>query len=190
MAIQKIHIGNIVNDGLGDDLRTAFQKVNSNFSELSEQLTVNVVSLGTGSSVVKQKVGNVIEFRSVISGKNIFVDELSDSLQIINTAPDAFTSIDTNSGTVGASSFQEITIQGGIDIDVVASGSVITVDNIRINNNTFTDILSNYDFGPITGDFKNAVQLAISSSNLDFGTVLLPSSLSLDCGRLIEGTED
>ena len=29
MAIQTINIGNVVNDGLGDDLRTAFQKVNA-----------------------------------------------------------------------------------------------------------------------------------------------------------------
>ena len=34
MAIQTINIGNIVNDKLGDDLRTAFQKVNANFSAL------------------------------------------------------------------------------------------------------------------------------------------------------------
>ena len=32
--IQTINIGNLVNDGTGDDLRTAFEKVNSNFTNL------------------------------------------------------------------------------------------------------------------------------------------------------------
>lgn len=185
MTIEKINIGNVVNDGLGDDLRSAFLKVNRNFNELSNVLTVGVESLGIGASVVKGRVENTIEFRSIISGKNIQIDELDDSIQIINAAPDAFFRIDTNSGSVEARNFQEITIQGGIDVDVVASGSTITVDNVRINNDSFTSILSKYDFGPISGDFKNAVQLAIASSNIDFGTIEMPSSLSLDCGTIV-----
>jgi len=34
MTIQNINIGNIANDGTGDDLREAFRKVNENFDEL------------------------------------------------------------------------------------------------------------------------------------------------------------
>ena len=34
MAINLINIGNIANDGTGDDLREAFVKVNNNFEEL------------------------------------------------------------------------------------------------------------------------------------------------------------
>ena len=38
MAINLINIGNIANDGTGDDLREAFVKVNNNFEELDFQL--------------------------------------------------------------------------------------------------------------------------------------------------------
>ena len=31
MTIQKVNIGSVVNDGTGDDLRTAFVKANNNF---------------------------------------------------------------------------------------------------------------------------------------------------------------
>ena len=48
MAIQEINIGNIVNDGLGDDLRTAFQKVNANFSDLDAQLRITGLNVVTG----------------------------------------------------------------------------------------------------------------------------------------------
>ena len=34
MAIQTINIGNIANDGTGDDIRVAFGKVSDNFEEL------------------------------------------------------------------------------------------------------------------------------------------------------------
>jgi hypothetical protein len=187
MSIRTINVGNVVNDGLGDDLRTAFQKVNANFGELAKILTVDISTSGSGSSIVKEQDGNTVTFKSIVSGRNILVDDLDNSLQIINTAPDAFTRIHTNSEDVFANQFQEITIQGGLDIEVNADkgSSVITVDNRRINNATFTSVLSNYDFGPIDGGFKNAVQLAISSSNIDFGTIEFPGRLNLDCGSIV-----
>jgi hypothetical protein len=43
-TLQKINIGNIVNDGLGDDLRTAFEKVNANFATLNNDLTITTTN--------------------------------------------------------------------------------------------------------------------------------------------------
>jgi hypothetical protein len=40
MTIQKVNIGSVVNDGTGDDLRTAFVKVNNNFDQLADTLTL------------------------------------------------------------------------------------------------------------------------------------------------------
>lgn len=40
MAIEIINLGNAVNDGTGDDLRTAFQKTKNNFDELGNLITV------------------------------------------------------------------------------------------------------------------------------------------------------
>ena len=39
MAIQSINIGSIANDGTGDDLREAFNKVNANFIDLDTKLS-------------------------------------------------------------------------------------------------------------------------------------------------------
>ena len=38
MAIQTINIGQVANDGTGDDPREAFVKVNNNFTELSNRI--------------------------------------------------------------------------------------------------------------------------------------------------------
>lgn len=53
MAQQTINIGSVANDGTGDPLRTAFDKVNDNFTELyaDDAGDVNSVNAGTGISV-------------------------------------------------------------------------------------------------------------------------------------------
>ena len=48
-----------------------------------------------------------------------------------------------------------------------------------------TDILESYDFGTITGSYTNAMQVALQSANIDFGTVLLPGRIDIDCGTIV-----
>jgi hypothetical protein len=48
-----------------------------------------------------------------------------------------------------------------------------------------TDILTSYDFGRIDGTYTNAMQVALQSANIDFGTILLPGRMDLDCGTLL-----
>jgi hypothetical protein len=194
MTVQIINIGNRVNDGLGDDLRTAFEKVNSNFSELSSQLTITASNLGeTGSSVFKRKDGANLEFRKLIAGRRIGLEELTNSVEIRSTAPDAFYKFDTDSGTITAGSGNELghitlmgvaapgSVSGNKDIEVSVLGNdLITFKTII----PVTDILLNFDFGVIDGKYNNAVQLALAQLNLDFGTVLLPSTENFDLGAL------
>jgi hypothetical protein len=67
------------------------------------------------------------------------------------------------------------------DIEVTAFGSNINFKTII----PVTDILTSYDFGTINGSFTNAVQVALQSANIDFGTVLLPGRIALDCGTIV-----
>ena len=64
--LQTINIGNYENDGTGDDLRVAFQKVNNNFSNLSNDVT-NAVNVGAGAGVFSQKSNTVLQFKSLHS---------------------------------------------------------------------------------------------------------------------------
>jgi hypothetical protein len=182
MTVQTINIGNQVNDGLGDDLRTAFQKVNANFTDLGTQLTITGANMGgVGVGVFKQRTGANLEFKSLISGTKIALDEFTDTIRIRSTAPDAFTQIDTNSGSVLASTFPAITLQGGDDIEVTTFGSAITVNNII----PVTKILTTFDFGYITGELDYTTQLSLAAANIDFGTITLEGTLGLDCGTIV-----
>jgi hypothetical protein len=87
--LQTINVGNLVNDGLGDDLRTAFLKVNANFSELNTGLTITASNSGLGAGVFKQKTNNDLEFKSLVSGTKILIEESADVLTINTTKEDA-----------------------------------------------------------------------------------------------------
>lgn len=183
MSIQTINIGNLVNDGLGDDLRTAFQKVNANFSELNSSLTVTASNLGsTGEGVFKQKIGANLEFKSLVAGTKILLDGSDDSIIINSTQPDAFVSVTANVGIAQAVSPNNLnlTLQGGENLRTVANGTVITVDSV-LNLNR---ILLNVDFGGVAGSYDNAIQFLASMANVDFGTLTNPSNIFLDLGEL------
>jgi len=191
MTIQTINIGNVVNDGLGDDLRTAFEKVNANFADLSTQLTITATNVGaTGVGVFKEKVGADLKFKKLVSGTKMLLNENTDTITVNNTAPDAFIRIDTDAGAMLASTYQQITMAGTAaagsttsrkDIEVTAFGSTMSFKTII----PVTDILESYDFGTINGSYTNAVQVALQSANIDFGTVLLPGRIDIDCGSIL-----
>jgi uncharacterized protein with beta-barrel porin domain len=191
MSIQTINIGNQVNDGLGDDLRTAFQKVNANFSNLSAQLTITAVNLGaTGTGVFKEKIGAELQFKKLVSGTKMFLDDTGDTIVVNSTAPDAFVRIDTDSGNVQANAYQNITFSGAAapgsttsrkDIEVTTFGSTVSFKTII----PVTDILESYDFGTITGSLNNSMQALYAASNMDFGTITLPGRFDLDCGSIV-----
>jgi hypothetical protein len=185
MSLSLINIGNVVNDGLGDDLRTAFEKVNSNFREIDETILSSGLNLGNGARLFKRKDASTFEFRTLVAGRDIGVTQLEDVVEIRSTAENSFKSITTNSGILNASSSEHFTLRGGSTIDVVYDNAFsIVVDNVKIGEQTFTDILTSFDFGPISGSYNNAVQFVIANSNTDFGSITTPSSINLDAGEI------
>ncbi len=189
--LQTINIGNVVNDGLGDDLRTAFEKVNSNFSSLNAELTVEVINLSSsGTGLFKEKVGNELRFKSLQGGAKIILNERTDTVEIASTVPDSFTRFDTDAGIMRASVNEAISIQGTFapgsetlikDIEVTSDGST----GLKIKNIIpVTEYLTTYDFGSINGSYDNALQLNFNAANIEFGTLTLNSDLDLDCGGL------
>ena len=190
-TINTINIGNVVNDGLGDDLRTAFQKVNANFAALNSELTLTVISApGIGVSLFKEKSGANLVFKNLVSGTKILLDDTGDTVIVNNTAPDAFIRFDTDSGSMLAATHQQITLAGTAapgsttsrkDIEVTASGSTVSFKTII----PVTDILTSYDFGKINGIFNNSMQVVYAAANIDFGTINLPGRLDLDCGTIV-----
>jgi hypothetical protein len=200
MAINTINIGNQVNDGLGDDLRTAFQKVNGNFAELGAQLSITATNVGTtGAGVFKEKIGADLRFKKLKGSTNIGVEDLGDVIEFRDLTPTPFYKFDTDAGTIQAGSlnaFGHISLHGSPALETSfhpasTSGLRDIVVSTNGSNQVFfrtlipvTDILLNFDFGPINGSYTSAVQLSLSQSNIDFGTIFLPGMFDLDFGEL------
>jgi hypothetical protein len=180
-TIQTINIGNIVNDGQGDDLRTAFQKVNANFATLNNDLTITASNLGTvGETVFKQKNGLDLEFRKLVAGNKITITSSPDNLLISSTIGNVFQRLTTNSGYVDADAYQYVTFQGNTNIQISAVEDVITVETVLDLN----QILKVFDFGTINSLNDNIVQMNTAINNFDFGTITTPSKINFDAGVL------
>jgi hypothetical protein len=72
----------------------------------------------------------------------------------------------------------ELRLVSKINVNVSAVGSVITVDtNLDLNQ-----IIAGFDFGVLGSNFQFSPQLALAASNVDFGTITNPGTISLDLG--------
>ena len=81
MPIQTINLGNYANDGSGDDLRTAFLKVNANFELVGSTLgIIGGENVGSGTGIFKRRDNDnlTLEFKSLTSTDG--------SIEITNTA--------------------------------------------------------------------------------------------------------
>lgn len=131
MAIQTINIGQIANDGTGDDLRVAFDKVNDNFEELDlrfpeEATGANLGALGQG--VFAEANNSRLTFKRIIGGTNISLSATNEAITI-----DGPQSLDqlltiTDSGSVTVQTGQTLGINGGVGITTRADGQTIVID--------------------------------------------------------------
>ena len=69
MAISRINVGTLANDGTGDDLRQAFVKVNNNFDDLDLRVAgqATAANLGSGAGIFYSKEDGVIGLKSLVS---------------------------------------------------------------------------------------------------------------------------
>jgi len=86
MAIKKINVGYLANDGTGDDLREAFIKVNDNFDEmqylLNNAIATEAENIGNGAPIFKEKLGNVLKFKTLTQGSNVLLTQFGDQINI------------------------------------------------------------------------------------------------------------
>lgn len=132
MAIQLINIGQIANDGTGDDLREAMIKINQNFEELDlrddEQTTAsNLGNIGEG--VFFNRVNYDLQFKKIAGGDNITLS--ADNEKIVINASNVVTDITVNAdtGSVVLDTSSSIDISGGAGISTSIVDGVLTITN-------------------------------------------------------------
>ena len=160
MAVQTINIGNIANDGTGDDLRVAFAKINSNFTELNQRIVAQAdgTNLGSGEGVFYVKEGNQLGFKSLIAGSNVTLTSTANEITI--NAPDPIKSIqfDAGVGSFTLTASGGLNFVGGQNIDTTITENSVTFD-------IDSEDLVSRDTSPTLGGVLNANNFDINSIN-------------------------
>ena len=130
MAIQSINIGNIANDGTGDDIRVAFGKVNDNFEELDLRNpgSLTASNLGAvGEGVFAQKEGTDLQFKKIVGGTGTTITATSNTVTIDGSAIGTLT-IGTDNGSIIVNTSTTISVNGGNGISTRQNGNQIIAD--------------------------------------------------------------
>lgn len=134
MAIQVINVGNLANDGTGDDLREAFIKVNQNFDELDlRAANVNGANIGIGGfTIFKDKVGSTLNFRALQP------DPLAPGTVAFRVSDDGDTLFLKSTQATLVFTDGVNTITGNVSEPIIFQGAVNTGAVVTVNNNTKT----------------------------------------------------
>lgn len=137
MAKQAINIGSSANDGAGDPLRTAFTKINENFTEVYTELggsSLSNISI-TGNTIGTDDTNGNITLSP--NGTGAIVVDTSKNLQFTTHTDNAVLKFDA-SGNVVISS-------------VVDDGTTVTMGDIAINGTTSTLTTTTNDINLVPG---------------------------------------
>ena len=169
MSMQIINVGQIENDGTGDDLREAFIKVNENFSSLDTKTNdiVNTISISgnTGSiDLINYADLSILGIQSITT--NIENGTISISSSFTQLLDD---SAPTLSANLDASNFSIV--------NLTSINGIALADLSKIADNTF-------DFGSFSFTANNIIDWFISNINVDMGTFSNPNPISINAGTL------
>jgi uncharacterized membrane protein len=137
MAITLINIGNVANDGTGDDLREAFIKVNQNFEDLDlrddEQTTVSNLGLDGEGLFLRRNIYD-LEFKKIAAGENITLTADDEKIVIAADSGVSDLTITADTGNVVLDNSAAITISGGNNISTSIVNGVLTVNYVGVTN--------------------------------------------------------
>lgn len=163
--LQTIIVGGYANDGTGDDLRTAFQKVNANFATLNSELGITTASnIGTGVGIFAQKNDTTLELKSLKGASGVTITSDTDSVTI-----SALASIQGDTSP---------TLGGNLSLN---GHNITGTGNITINGNMSATNIDSLVYGIDIRVLEATINQA-TSGNLDFGSFTSPAPLSYDFG--------
>ena len=175
MAQQNINIGSNANDGTGDDLRTAMQKINTNFTELYAETSVDsgiTISGNTISSnrsdddIVFEPSGvGAVRFPAVTINDNAITGTRSNenlTISASGTGNLILGALRVNGTTVSSDDSTKITLAESVDITGTLNVSTVEINNISSADSTAIQINDGVNIAGIT----NTATLFVNDDNI------------------------
>jgi hypothetical protein len=187
-TIQEIFLGSYANDGTGDDLRTAFIKVNANFAALNVEVGISTgVNVGGGTGVFKSKSATNLEFKTLTSTDNSVV--ITNTANTVNLQGTTSLARDTTPTLAGNLNLNSRYIYGG-DTQTTIYGIDPNVSNSLFSVAMSTTPTINADFGTIprpTGWQRFAKGFTVDLNGTSTGSgFTTPLANDYDFGALAE----
>ena len=186
MTIQNINIGNLVNDGLGDDLRTAFQKVNANFSELYTRVAITAAeNVGlSGVGIFKTLDVDTLQFKKLVAGTGVTVTDNTDTVTIASPAQNTFTTVITDAGNLAATtSTDSFGIKAGDNVTVAIDGRYVKINAFG------SPVRLSADPSPTLSGDLNLNGYSIQGPGNFNGNLTLKTTNGIDTGTMVGNLE-
>lgn len=157
MAKQTINLGSSANDGTGDPLRTAFDKINDNFDELylySTAASGNNITI-TGNTIASDNTNG-----------NIILDPNGTGKVVVATAGELRFTDHTDNAVLFVDADGDVQMSGNLTYST-ATGK-ITIDDVEIGGQTISTERSNQDLiidpsGTGLIDYQTTVQTTVGT---------------------------
>ena len=191
MAVQLINIGNIANDGTGDDLREAFIKTNANFEELDlrDDEQTSGINIGFGTELFKQKIGYELQFKTLSAGTDITFTEVNDVISIAADGGIKTLDLTSDGNTYSVPDIGNLQILGGENI-----GTNIVDGKLYVSYTGPTEVVDDATptlGGNLDADSNNISNVATLTADNVVGLVhgidiRNNSFLNLDLGEIVQ----
>jgi hypothetical protein len=154
-----LNLGTYANDGTGDDIRTAFQKIKSTFTLINGELGVSTASnIGSGAGLVSGKVDNIVQVKSLTGTNGVTITSTANS---VNISALGSVQADTSPRLGGNLNMGGFNIINGGDVQSTIYGL-----DIRTMNNLLQLLATTNNFVDLDlGSFTNP-----NTSQFDLGT--------------------
>ena len=132
MAISLINVGQIANDGTGDDLREAFIKINQNFEEIDlrdDEQTTAINIGGVGEGIFANKVNYELQFKKLVQGSNISLTATDETITLDAVGGLQQLVVSSDSGSIILRDGDAINLVGGTGVETSVLGDTITITN-------------------------------------------------------------
>ncbi len=210
MAQQTINIGSAANDGTGDPLRTAFDKINDNFNELygstaeaNDLVEDSTPQLGGDLDVLGRRIVSARSNEDIILLPNGTGGVVASGIRLAGTtiSSDDSSSININEGLIvdgtasvsGAATLSSTlgvtgaaTLSSTLAVSGASTLTTTTIDNLTLQDINITSS-SNADINITPGGTGSVVAAGISIKGT---TISAPdsSSININEGLIVDGT--
>ena len=153
-----LNVGAYANDGTGDDIRTAFQKIKSTFTLINTNLGVTTgENIGTtGQGIFSAKVDNKLQFKKITGTNGIVV---SSTATTVNLAATNSVELDVSPRLGGNLNLNTHNIVGVGDVQTTVYGLDIRAINALLQLLNSTNNYIDLDLGSFTNPNQSQFDL-------------------------------